>query len=32
MYLFDDLLVPLTLIITVVFQNMALAWIYVAGR
>ncbi|XP_059733580.1 orphan sodium- and chloride-dependent neurotransmitter transporter NTT5-like isoform X7 [Bos taurus] len=32
MYLFDDLLVPLTLIITVVFQNMALAWIYGAGR
>ncbi|XP_043293066.1 orphan sodium- and chloride-dependent neurotransmitter transporter NTT5-like [Cervus canadensis] len=32
MYLFDDLVVPLSLVITVVFQNVALAWIYGAGR
>ncbi|XP_065775459.1 orphan sodium- and chloride-dependent neurotransmitter transporter NTT5-like [Muntiacus reevesi] len=32
MYLFDDLVVPLSLVITVIFQNMALAWIYGAGR
>ncbi|CAM9970140.1 unnamed protein product [Rangifer tarandus platyrhynchus] len=32
MYLFDDLVVPLSLVITVVFQNLALAWIYGAGR
>nr|XP_012609929.1 orphan sodium- and chloride-dependent neurotransmitter transporter NTT5-like isoform X1 [Microcebus murinus]XP_012609930.1 orphan sodium- and chloride-dependent neurotransmitter transporter NTT5-like isoform X1 [Microcebus murinus]XP_012609931.1 orphan sodium- and chloride-dependent neurotransmitter transporter NTT5-like isoform X1 [Microcebus murinus] len=30
--LFDDLVVPLTLVITVTFQNMALAWIYGARR
>eukprot|EP00069_Balaena_mysticetus_P009734 bmy_06392T0 len=32
MSLFDDNLVPLTLVITVVFQNVALAWIYGARR
>ncbi|XP_060995795.1 sodium- and chloride-dependent GABA transporter 2-like [Dama dama] len=32
MYLFDDLVAPLSLVITVVFQNVALAWIYGAGR
>ncbi|XP_059009403.1 orphan sodium- and chloride-dependent neurotransmitter transporter NTT5-like [Mustela lutreola] len=32
MSLFDDCLVPLTLIIIVAFQNMALAWIYGARR
>ncbi|XP_047383174.1 orphan sodium- and chloride-dependent neurotransmitter transporter NTT5-like [Sciurus carolinensis] len=30
--LFDDYLVPLTLVIIVTFQNMALAWIYGARR
>uniref|UniRef100_A0A8D2DDN8 Orphan sodium-and chloride-dependent neurotransmitter transporter NTT5 n=1 Tax=Sciurus vulgaris TaxID=55149 RepID=A0A8D2DDN8_SCIVU len=32
MSLFDDYLVPLTLVIIVTFQNMALAWIYGARR
>lgn len=32
MSLFDECLVPLTLIIIVAFQNVALAWIYGARR